>query len=113
VNPAVALTDDERAAIGRIVSRYPGLASAVHAHVTRLIQAAIPSADGAIATDAELDDLLGSVIERVVAGSARLRSDEPNELDEQVDAMVLLLARNSVARARPHLVERVARAKRD
>jgi hypothetical protein len=33
--------------------------------------------------------------------------------DELVDAMVLLLARNSVAQARPGLVERVLGAKRN
>src|SRR5262245_60361575 len=65
VSLMLALTADERAAIGRIVSRYPGLASAVHAHVTRLIQAAMPSTDDTIATEAHLDELLLAVIERV------------------------------------------------
>jgi hypothetical protein len=45
--------------------------------------------------------LLESVVARVVAGSGRLRADPPTELDDLVDAMVLLLARNSVGRARP------------
>jgi hypothetical protein len=47
------------------------------------------------------------VVARVVAGSGGLRADPPTELDELVDAMVGLLARNSVAQARGRLVERV------
>jgi hypothetical protein len=44
--------------------------------------------------------LLESVVVRVVAGSSGLRADPPTELDDLVDAMVGLLARNSVAQAR-------------
>jgi hypothetical protein len=53
------------------------------------------------------------VVARVVAGSGRLRGDPPTELDELVDAMVLLLARHSVALARSGLVERALEAKRN
>jgi hypothetical protein len=53
------------------------------------------------------------VVDRVVAGSGGLRGDPPTELDELVDAMVLLLARNSVAQARAGLAERVVGAKRN
>ena len=42
----------------------------------------------------------GSVVDRVVAGRGALRSDPPTELDEVVDVMVLLLARDAVARGR-------------
>jgi hypothetical protein len=42
-----------------------------------------------------------------------LRGDPPTESDELVDAMVLLLARNSVAQARGRLVEQVVGAKRN
>jgi hypothetical protein len=93
------------------VTRFPGLASAIHTQVTRLIAAALPAGDGAIATEHQLDALLGCVVARVVAGSGRLRADPPTELDEAVDVMVLLLARNSVAQARPGLVVRVVVAK--
>jgi len=53
------------------------------------------------------------VVARVVAGSGALRGDPSTELDELVDAMVLLLARNSVTQARPGLVARVLGAKRN
>jgi hypothetical protein len=111
-NP-LPLTPDERAKLGTVVTRFPGLASAVHAQVTRLIAATLPVGDGAIATEAQLDALLGSIVARVVAGSGELRADPPTELDELVDAMVGLLARNSVAQARAGLVERVVGAKRN
>ncbi len=105
------LTPAERATLGTIVTRFPGLASAVHAHVARLLAAVLPAGDGAIATEGQLDELLESVVARVVAGSGTLRADPPTELDDLVDAMVGLLARNSVARARAGLVERVLGAK--
>ena len=59
---------------------------------------------GAIATEAQLDALLESVVERVVIGKGQSRDDPPTELDVAVDGMVLLLAREAVARARPGLV---------
>jgi hypothetical protein len=99
------LTSGERATLGTIVTRFPGLASAVHAQVTRLLAAVLPAGAGAIANEGQLDELLGSVVERVVARSGGLRADPPTELDELVDAMVLLLARNSVAQARPGLAQ--------
>jgi hypothetical protein len=52
------------------------------------------------------------VVAWVVARSGGLRADPPTELDELVDA-VLLLARNAVAQARGRLVERVLGAKRN
>jgi hypothetical protein len=45
------LTPDERATLGKAVTRFPGLVSAVHAQVTRLLAAVLPAANGAIATD--------------------------------------------------------------
>ncbi len=99
------LTPADRATLGAIVTRYPGLAAAVHAQVTRLLAAVLPAGDGAIATEGQLDELLESVVERVVAGSGKLRDDPPTALDDLVDAMVLVLARHSVAQARPGLVE--------
>jgi len=84
------LTPADRATLGTIVTRFPGLASAVHAQVTRLLAAVLPAGAGAL---------------------ANLRGDPPTELDELVDAMVPPLARNSVAQARPGLVERVLGAK--
>jgi hypothetical protein len=87
--------------------RRPALAAAVHTQVTRLLAAVLPTSDGAIATEGQLDALLESVVARVVAGSGQLRADPPTETDELVDTMVLLLARNSVAQARPGLVARV------
>jgi len=55
------------------------------------------------------------VVACVVAGSGQLRGDPPTELDELVDVMVPLLARNSVARARARarLVGQVVGAKRN
>jgi hypothetical protein len=53
------------------------------------------------------------VVARVVAGSGRLRADPPTELDELVDAMVLLPGWNSMAQARPRLLTRVAGSKRN
>jgi len=103
----IASTPADRAALGTIVTRFPGLASAVHAQVTRLLATVIPTGDGAIATEGQLDELLGSVVTRIVAGSRGLRADPPTELDELVGAMVLLLARNSGAQARGRLVKRV------
>jgi hypothetical protein len=73
----------------------------------------LPAGDGAIATEAQLDALLESMVASVVAGSGGLRGDPPTELDDLVDAMVLLLARNSVVQARPGLVERLLGAKRN
>jgi hypothetical protein len=73
----------------------------------------LPAGDGAIATEGQLDALLESVVARVVAGSSTLRADPPMETDELVDTMALLLARNSVAQARPGLVARVVGAKRN
>jgi len=107
------LTPADRATLGTIVTRFPGLASVVHAQVTRLIAAVLPAGDGAIATEGQLDALLESVVARVVAGSSTLRSDPPTETDELVDTMVLRLARNSVSRARAELVARVLGAKRN
>jgi hypothetical protein len=113
VKPPLKLTPADRATIGTILTRFPGLASAVHAQVTRLLAAVLPASDGPIATEGQLDALLESVLARVVAGSGQLRADPPTELDELVDAMVLLLARNSVAQARLGLVARVVGAKRN
>jgi len=107
------MTPADRATLGTIVTRFPGLASAVHAQVARLLAAVLPAGAGAIATEAQLDALLESVVARVVAGSGRLRGDPPTETDDLVDAMVGLLARNSVAQARARLVERVLGAKRN
>jgi hypothetical protein len=55
VNPSVlrppppsrppTLAPADRATLGAIVTRYPGLASAVHAQVTRLLDAAFLSSD--------------------------------------------------------------------
>jgi len=67
---------------------------------------------GAIATEGQLEELLGSVVVRVVAGSSGFRADPPTDLNE-LDTMVLLLARHSVAQARPGLVEQVLGAKRN
>jgi hypothetical protein len=106
-----ALTPADRATIGKIVTRYPGLAAAVHAQVTRLIAIVLPASDGAIATEAQLDALLESIVARVVVGSGKLRADPPTATDELVDTMVLLLARHSVAQARAGLVARVVGAK--
>jgi hypothetical protein len=111
--PRPGLTPDERATLGKIVTRFPGLASAVHAQVRRLIDSVLPAGDGAIATESQLDALLQSVVERVVAGSGQLRGDPPTESDELGGVMVLLLARNSVAQARPGLVSRVIGAKQN
>jgi hypothetical protein len=69
---------------GKIITRFPGLASAIHAQVTRLINTGLPAGGSAIATERQLDELLGSVVERVVAGAGRLRGDPRTELDELV-----------------------------
>jgi hypothetical protein len=45
------LTSADRVTLGTIVTRFPGLASAVHAQVTRLLVAILPAGDGAIATE--------------------------------------------------------------
>src|SRR5262245_25486539 len=63
--------------------------------VTQSIAAVLPAADGALASEAQLD---ASVVECVVAGTGKRRSDPPSELDEAVGAMVLLLEREAVAR---------------
>jgi hypothetical protein len=46
-------------------------------HAPRLLATVLPVGDGAMASEAQLDELLGSVVERVVAGSGRLRADPP------------------------------------
>jgi hypothetical protein len=79
--------------------------------VTLLLAAVLPGADDAIATGAQLDALLESVVARVVIGCGRLRADPPTETDELVDTMVLLLARDAVERARSGLAARVLGAK--
>jgi hypothetical protein len=107
------MTPEDCATIGKIVAQYPGLASAVHTQVTRLLAAVLPAGDGAIATEDQLDALLESVVARLVAGSGQLRADPPTETDELVDTMVLLLARNSAAQARPALGARVVGAKQN
>jgi hypothetical protein len=106
------LTPADRATLGTVVTRYPGLASALRAQVTPLLAAVLPAGDGAIATEGQFDELLESVVARVVAGSGRRRADPPTELDELVDTMVLRLARHSVAQARAGLVARVVGARR-
>jgi hypothetical protein len=53
------LTPADRATLGTIVTRFPGLAAAVHAQVTRLLATVLPAGDGAIATESQLDELLG------------------------------------------------------
>jgi len=63
----------ERATLGTIVTRFPGLAAAVHAQVTRLVAAVLPAGDGAIATEDQFDALLESVVARVLAGGGQLR----------------------------------------
>jgi hypothetical protein len=68
------LTPADRATLGTIVTRFPGLAAAVHTQVTRLLAAVLPASDGAIATEGQLDELLGSVVARVVARSSGLRA---------------------------------------
>ena len=108
-----ALTPADRARLEQIASRYPGLAAAVHAHVTRLLVTVLTAADGAIATEDQLDSLLESVVARVVIGSGTLRADPPTETDELVGTMVLLLARDAVEQARPGLVAQVLGAKQN
>jgi hypothetical protein len=51
--------------------------------------AVLSAGDGAIATEAQLDALLESVVTRVVAGSELARSDPPTGLEE-VDVTVWL-----------------------
>ncbi|HEV8674283.1 MAG TPA: hypothetical protein VGX21_09565 [Methylomirabilota bacterium] len=102
-----ALAPDELTLLGKIVTRFPGLASAVHAQVTRLIQTM--RSEGRLARETELDEFLGKVVDEVVARTRQHRRKPPAELDEATDSMVLLLARNSVARARPRLLEDLRR----
>jgi len=73
-------TSGQKVALGKIAARYPGLASAVRTQVTRLIDTVLPAADGAIATEAQIDPLLESVVERVVVGRGQSRSDPPTAL---------------------------------
>ena len=69
-----------------------------------MLAAVLPTADGAIATEGQLDALLESVVVRVVTGRDQTRSDPPTELGEAVDVAVRLLARDAVERAQPGLV---------
>jgi hypothetical protein len=103
--PRLTLTVNERAAVGKIVIRFPGLASAVHAQVTRLIDERAPVAEKTLTRPAEVDGFLLKIVEQVVARTKNRRRDAAREPGESVDGMVLLLARNSVARARPRLLE--------
>jgi hypothetical protein len=103
--PRLTLTADERAAVGKIVTRFPGLASAVHAQVTRLVDDLLAAGDGTLTRSAQLDELLLKIVGQVVARTRNRRQSAPREPGESVDSMVLLLARNSVARARPRLLE--------
>ena len=106
-----SLTPDERAMLELIAACYPALAAAVEAQVTLLLAEILLAADGAIATEAQLDALLESVVARVVAGSDQARSDPPTELEEAVDTIMLLMARDAAERARPGLVAQVLGAK--
>src|SRR5262249_45565922 len=96
----------------RIAARYPALAAAVETQVRQLLPAILPAGDGAIATEAQLDALLEAVGARVGVGE-RERPEPLTTLDEAIDVMVLLLAGDAVARARPVLVGRVLGAKRN
>jgi hypothetical protein len=96
-----------------IAACYPVLAAAVETRVTLLLAEVLPTADGAIATEAQLDALLESVVTRVVAENDQTRSDPPTELEEAVDTVVLLMASDAAERARPELVARVLGAKRN
>jgi hypothetical protein len=108
-----SLTPDERAMLELIAACYPALAAAVETQATLLLAEVLPVADGAIATEAQLDVLLESVVTRVVAASDQTRSDPPTELEEAVDTVVLLMAREAVEQARPGLVARVLGAKQN
>ena len=65
------LTPDDRARLQHIAWRYPGLAAAVQTQVGQLLDIVLPAADPAIATERQLDGLIESVVERVVAAPAR------------------------------------------
>jgi hypothetical protein len=106
--PRLTLTADERATVGKIVTRFPGLASAVHAQVTRLVDELAPAGDRTLTRRAEVDELLLKIVERVLARTKNRRRGAAREPAESVDGMVLLLARNSAARARPRLLEGLA-----
>src|SRR5262249_18749978 len=102
--PSLTLTADERAAVGTIVTRFPGLASAVHAQVTRLVDELV-AADGTITRPAQVDEHLLKIVNQVLARPKTRGQSASREPGESVDSMVSLLARNSVARARPRLLE--------
>ena len=71
------MTHTDGATLERIAARYPALAAAVETQVTLMLTAVLPAADGAIATEGQLDALLESVVSRVVARSDQTRSDPP------------------------------------
>jgi hypothetical protein len=64
-----------------------------------------PVAEKTLTRPAQVDGFLLKIVEQVVARTKNRRRDATREPGESVDGMVLLLARNSVARARPRLLE--------
>jgi len=90
------LTSADRVTLERLVVRYPALTVAVETQVTLLPAAVLPAGDGAIATEAQLDALLESVVTRVVAGSELARSDPPTGLEEAVDVTRVAAVRDAV-----------------
>jgi hypothetical protein len=102
----LTLSPDELATLATIVVRYPGLASTVHAQVSRLVEIATVGRRDGLTNEAQVDELLLRVIHRVVAGTGPRDPATPHIADDAVETMVRLLARSSAAQARRRLVER-------
>ncbi len=62
------LSPAERATLQHIVRHFPSLVEALREHVTALLDAVVPTVQGVVMTEAQIDDLLGTLVDRIVAG---------------------------------------------
>jgi len=67
----LTLSPDELATLATIVVCYPGLASTVHAQVRRLVEMAMSSPEDLLTDEAQVDELLRQIVDKVVGGTAR------------------------------------------
>ncbi len=83
---------------------------ALREHVTALLGAVLPTVQGVVMTETQVDDLLGTLADRIVAGGAP-EDREATEGDVLAGAMSMLVARHLLAEARADVVRRLVGVK--
>jgi hypothetical protein len=98
----LALTADEHAALLRVRARVPRLVASMEAYVTRLIETLMPRCQPARTTPGQVDDLLASLADRIVAQCA-----EPEASDELTGTLARLVTRDVLGRMRGDVTRRL------